>query len=246
LVVAYESKIKEKSVEYRRYVLDSQEFLGNPYSFLLTERQEVLFKIGLPDHRVKKIQLGCYQKNNFSYIDSSGDYTLINKDPAEGFYDIILSNFYVSFGNELSKIEDNTVKITTFDDTVYEIESASAQPKCNITWYNKDENNKYIGFSDGRPIINSENNIDTENAYSEFEYIDKNSIYNLQYNFCAFEENEAGTAINFPLDENGLFLKDNMVKADEDIVVLCKGASSIKTESSAVASELSAYLDKME
>lgn len=246
LAVAYESKIKEKSLEYRRYVLDSQEFLGNPYSFLLTERQEVLFKIGLPDHRVKEIQLGCYQKNNFSYIDSSGKNIAINKEPAEGFYDIILSNFYVSFGNELSKIEDNTVKITTFDDIVYEVGGASAQPKCNITWYNKDENNKYIGFSDGRPIINSENNIDTENAYSEFEYIDKNSIYNLQYNFCAFEENEAGTAINFPLDENGLFLKDNMVKADEDIVVLCKGASSIKTESSAVASELSVYLDKME
>lgn len=228
LAVAYESKIKEKSLEYRRYVLDSQEFLGNPYSFLLTERQEVLFKIGLPDHRVKKIQLGCYQKNNFSYINSSGDYISINENPAEGFYDIILSNFYVSFGNELSKIEDNTVKITTFDDTVYEIGSASAQPKCNITWYNKDENNKYIGFSDGRPIINN-NQIDIDNAYSEFEYLKLNPYYSdidyMPENFVT-----SFTDLHFPMDRNGLKMEKEYVEAKNKVDKITSLRESILEE----------------
>lgn len=225
LVVAYESKIQEKSFEYRRYILDSQEFLGNPYSFLLTERQEVLFKIGLPDHRVKEIQLGCYQKNNFSYTDSSGKDILINEDPAEGFYDIILSNFYVSFGNELSKIEDNTVKITTFDDTVYEVGSASAKPKCNITWYNKDENNKYIGFSDGRPIINN-NDIDIDNAYSEFEYLELNPYYS-DINYMPENFVTAFTDLHFPMDKNGLKIEKEYVEAKNKVDKIAKLRKSI-------------------
>ena len=255
LAVAYEPKFQlegtSKQYEYRYYALDSQDFLGNPYSFLMTERQEVLFKIGLSDHRVAQIQLRCYQKDNFTYPNpfDSGDVRInSNPNPAEGFYDITLSNFYVSFGNELSKVEDNTVKISTFNDVVYEIGEESAKPKCNVTWYNKDENNKYIGFSDGRPVINSENEIDATNAYSELEYLDKYSIYTLQYNLCAFGENEAGTTIELPLDENGLFLKDNMIKVDKDIVVLHNGIDSIETEQknivSAVAVELQPYINK--
>jgi hypothetical protein len=74
----------------------------------------------------------------------------------------------VGFGCDLSKITDNTLDIYTLDSLEYSAEnSVNNIKRIGLTWYNKDEYNNYLGFSDG--IFDPE--------YDEEEYLaEKNSI----------------------------------------------------------------------
>jgi hypothetical protein len=52
--------------------------------------------------------------------------------------------------SDLTKVEDNTLQIYTGDSTIYNIsDDGSTSRDIGLLWYNKDEDNTYIGFSDG-------------------------------------------------------------------------------------------------
>jgi len=52
----------------------------------------------------------------------------------------------MGFGLDVSSIADNTVKLTTSELREY---SGASEKTVSLIWYNKDENDKYLGFADG-------------------------------------------------------------------------------------------------
>ena len=101
----------------------------------------------------------------------------------------LISDIYVGMGTDLANVEDNKFVIYTHDDLKYNLSDndSSNQKELGLIWYNKDENNKYIGFSDGR-VRNDVNggltiNPKDENSlkyidYDEIEYLSNQSIIN--------------------------------------------------------------------
>lgn len=131
---------------YRWVSLDSDDMFGNPFSFLIYSTQEATFDIsGLGT--IKGIGLYLYQDGNFEQYNQDGSNSLI---PEVDFSNILVKNIYLSFGSDLTKVEDNTLQIFTGDSTIYNgSENSSNSREIGLLWYNKNEDNTYIGFSDG-------------------------------------------------------------------------------------------------
>ena len=126
--------------------LDSGSMFGNPYSFLVYSTQEATFDISNIG-TIDAISLYLYQNNDFKYYKHDG---FIEPVPEADFDNILVKNIYLSFGFDLTKIEDNTLQIFTGDSAIYNgDENSSNSREIGLLWYNKNEDNTYIGFSDG-------------------------------------------------------------------------------------------------
>ena len=126
--------------------LDSGSMFGNPYSFLVYSTQEATFDISNIG-TIDAISLYLYQNNDFKYYEHDG---LVKSVPEADFDNILVKNIYLSFGSDLTKIEDNTLQIFTGDSAIYNgDENSSNSREIGLLWYNKNEDNTYIGFSDG-------------------------------------------------------------------------------------------------
>ena len=126
--------------------LDSSSMFGNPYSFVVYSTQEATFDISNIG-TIDAISLYLYQDNNFTYYKDNG---IIDNVPEADFDNILVKNIYLSFGSDLTKVEDNTLQIFTGDSAIYNgSENSSNSREIGLLWYNKDEDNTYIGFSDG-------------------------------------------------------------------------------------------------
>ena len=131
--------------------LDSSSMFGNPYSFLVYSTQEATFDISNIG-TIDAISLYLYQNNDFEYYNQDGTTSLV---PEADFDNILVKNIYLSFGSDLTKIEDNTLQIFTGDSALYNgSENSSNSREIGLLWYNKDEDNTYIGFSDGLYDLN--------------------------------------------------------------------------------------------
>lgn len=126
--------------------LDSSAMFGNPYSFLVYSTQEAIFDISNIG-TIDAISLYLYQNNDFEYYEQDGTVKLV---PEASFDNILVKNIYLSFGSDLTKVEDNTLQIFTGDSIIYNgSENSSNSREIGLLWYNKDEDNTYVGFSDG-------------------------------------------------------------------------------------------------
>ena len=126
--------------------LDSGSMFGNPYSFLVYSTQEATFDISNIG-TIDAISLYLYQNNDFEYYKHDG---FVESVPEADFDNILVKNIYLSFGSDLTKIEDNTLQIFTGDSAIYNgDENSSNSREIGLLWYNKNEDNTYIGFSDG-------------------------------------------------------------------------------------------------
>lgn len=130
----------------RRYVeLSSKEMFGNPYAFSIFSTQAKTFNIstiGL----VEGIELSLYQCGDFK-DRKSGPITANTLTD-----DIIVNNIELGFGSDIVNIDDNIVKIYSENDLSYKYHNPTDDTnlkKIGLLWYNKDDNNQYIGFSDG-------------------------------------------------------------------------------------------------
>lgn len=148
---------------YRWLSLDSSEMFGNPYSFLVYSTQEASFDIAEMGP-IEGIGLYLYQEDNFEYYQDTGYAARI--EPPD-FDNILVKNIYLSFGSDLTKIEDNTLQIYTGDSLTYnETNATDNSREMGLIWYNKDEDNTYIGFSDGI----------YDPTYDEIDYLDKSKV----------------------------------------------------------------------
>ena len=128
----------------RWFELDSSEMLGNPYSFLIPSTQAKVVKLdtfGMVD----TIALTIYQKGNFK--DSEKDYII-----PQVWDNILVSDIELGFGSDLASKEDNLLEIYTTNGPTYKYANHNNDTNnktIGLLWYNKDEHNQYIGFSDG-------------------------------------------------------------------------------------------------
>ena len=128
--------------------LDSaKDMFGNPYGYSMYLTQEQTYHLNLQDNIVG-VKIDLYQMKDFKYND--GVNSELQVLPVMPYSNILVDNINVSFGYNAEQVEDNTVKIGTADSLTYNnIKDASVTKKLTLTWYNKDEDNKYLGFTDG-------------------------------------------------------------------------------------------------
>ena len=151
LYIQPEVDSEERIVKF--VTLDSKEMIGNPYTFVIDSRQEkqiIIAEAGL----ITEIILYIYQGIEY---DDQGD-TIANefknKDGVNiGNLPIHFRNISVGFGSNLTSIEDNSLKIYTLDSTIYKYNISGLDSvndkRMGLVWYNKTDDDKYIGFSDG-------------------------------------------------------------------------------------------------
>ena len=153
---------------YHAY-FDSSEFFGNPFSFLIPAHQEKKFELSKWPGTIYDITLSLYQKGNFTYIDDSGNEVTYVPN-AQASNNIVVKNVCLGLGAEITKIEDDTLKIYTADALNFDSSASSDNVSQNdktigLLWYNKDEMGNYVGFSDGIADVD----------YSEDAYIEVSS-----------------------------------------------------------------------
>lgn len=139
--------------------LDTDDMFGDPYNFITYFEQEKMFDISNLNS-IWGMNLYLYQNKNFKYYDSNKTelqmlpttYS-IGTEEYQLEDNIFVSDIYIAFGNDMNKISDNTFEIYTNNILSYsklETEDKTYNFK-NIysIWYNKNENNEFLGFSDG-------------------------------------------------------------------------------------------------
>ena len=136
---------------------DSDEMIGNPYSFIIDSRQDKQFAIA-EQGIVTEIILSVYQGVRYDDDNNSINNSFYDKDGNKLFnsgtdYPIHFRNISVGFGSNLTEIEDKTLKIYTTNSTTYKWNNGGGDEtndkRLGLVWYNKDELDRYVGFSDG-------------------------------------------------------------------------------------------------
>lgn len=154
----------------RKYVtLDSSEMLGNPYSFSVYSTQAKKVDI-VSTGIIAEMVLWIYQSINGDgegrrFIERNGNEIPVNQK----LDDILIKNIEIGFGSNVEKIEDNTLQIFTSSPPyyIYNNQSAATNKKdIELLWFNKTDNNEFIGFKDGLFDL----------AYDEIDYLKKSNL----------------------------------------------------------------------
>lgn len=142
------------------------DMFGNPYSYLSFFEQQQAFKISEPIGNITSIEAYFYQDGNFKFNTEDGDELSV---PVQSIgsnkvlQNIFIENFEFYFGSDVSSVENRTVKIFTQDDlNYYFAKDENGEPildsegyniglkkTVSLIWYNKTEDNKFVGFEEG-------------------------------------------------------------------------------------------------
>ncbi len=173
-----------------RFVLDSTDFSGNPYYFLSSMQQNQKINISNLGN-IETIEVYLYQSSDFYYYDNANNDRVLIPTPLNGeeinddYNNIRVDNLELYFGIDTTKADDNTFAIYTSDHLNYDLsligpEEVAYNTKTIIPiWFNKGQNDKYIGYSDG--IYDYyESDIDAEHTgknYKEDYYREQLKVY---------------------------------------------------------------------
>lgn len=151
---------------------DSSEMFGDPfaYNFYLTQSKK--FDISTLGN-IDRIILVLYQKDNFRHYDEEGSivpvsatYTMLGEEFRKPD-NILVQNIALYLGKDIMTIADDTFELSVpgGETTKMKYDKNSQNEAINTktiyaTWYNKTEDNEFIGFSDG--VVDKEY---TEDAY---------------------------------------------------------------------------------
>ena len=148
--------------------MDSANFFGDPYNFKVYSTQAQTYDISNLGGTIVSFVAKPYQRDDFTY-EANG--TVVRLPASEQEANIFVANIYVALGNDLYKVENHTVKLYTNNSLSYKHSSENGDLEAlntktlSVLYYNKDENNEYIGFNDGHWT-------DENNSYSELDYLD--------------------------------------------------------------------------
>jgi len=134
-------------------LLDSNEMIGNPYSFEIYSTQEKTITIASTGI-ITEIILSAYQSVT---LDENGNEIaapfINNEGQVIGQEDIWIKDINIGFGSDLVSVENNSLQIYTSDSAMYDYNDGYGTELNNkqigLIWYNKTSNNEYVGFSDG-------------------------------------------------------------------------------------------------
>lgn len=182
------------TVQINNHVLiDSSEMFGNPYLFAIKSPQAKVIKLsafGL----IESVSLTLYQKKNFK--DANGELISTFEDSLPD--NIFVSDIAVGMGCDLTLLEDNKLQLYTSDNLIYKYNSHSDitnLKNMKILWINKDDENRYVGFSDG--VYDPD--------YDELEYLE---ISKENTRLTKYKNVE-----NIPFDKQSLMLAANIDEA---------------------------------
>lgn len=150
------------------YFSSSRDMIGNPYAYKIYTAQEQTYQFSQwPTGTIVSAELFLYQENDFTYFNpDSGEVENFIGEQIDGInlHNIQVKNVYFGFGSELAAIDDNKVEIYTNDTLNFTKKNTDdiITKSIALLWYNKTEDNKYIGFGDGL----------YDPDYSEQEYLD--------------------------------------------------------------------------
>lgn len=175
-----------------RITLDSSEMFGNPYLFAINSPQAKVIKLdsfGL----VEGLSLKLYQKGNFRDTKN-------NKIPTySGQNDnIFVNNIAIGMGCDLTLLENNKLQLYSDDSPQYKYyphTNESNLKTMGLLWINKDDENRYVGFSDGI----------YDPTYDELDYLEKSKVNARLVKYKGKE--------NVPPDEQSLNLAANIDEA---------------------------------
>lgn len=176
--------------------LDSSEMFGNPYSFSIYSQQEKVIDISTLGE-IKQIAIELYQNNNF--VDVMGNRMEMN----QMIDDILVKDITIGLGNNIEQISDNTLQIYSSNSLDYTYTGDNEDKSLLLLWYNKDNNNKYIGFNDCEFDTEWDKEIDGkfDTQYNEVEYRKASE----RYNRLSAQLGKEG----IPQDEQGLTIAAN-------------------------------------
>jgi hypothetical protein len=175
LLMLYVNPIENSNELIAKFTtLDSSEMLGNPYSYRIDSRQAKQISV-MSEGIVRRVELYIYQAADFEIYEKNlawNPHPFIGRDGNElGANNIIFRNIQLGFGSDLTKIEDNSLKIYTTSPATYHYNNGAGDVSndkvLGLTWYNKSDDDEYIGFSDGVITLTD----DTINQYDEIDYL---------------------------------------------------------------------------
>ena len=142
-----------------------KDMFGNPYAYTAFLAQSQTYRLDFAG-LINSIQIYFYQRGNFSHINNLGESETALTPLA--YENIFVRNIDVSLGYDAERVEDNTVKLQSISSSIYNAVENDNVKELTLYWYNRDKDNKYIGFEDG---IFTENEEDAKNPELNFYYI---------------------------------------------------------------------------
>lgn len=211
-------KLSDTETIQRVFRFDSSEFFGNPYKFSISSNQAKKFNIK-DYNRITKVIVEFYQTNNFVYWEN-GVGKILNPTLNPNLF---VENVKVGFGSDLAAIEDNSVKLITQDSKSFYYTKEPSIKNLEFLWYNKTEENKYLGFSDGVAKIKKPEGFDTSGIkYDDFGVKLKNNYFNMrnydEIEFLEYKKNDDRLIVHksdeVPTDKKSLSLAADIDEAD--------------------------------
>lgn len=131
--------------------LDCQKDMNGNIYYLIDSQQQQVYQLNLADSKITGYEIQLYQNDNF-YIDNNK-----TEYPTSDSNDIFVFDIEIGYGFNVINVENNTVKITSNDPITYKPSSSGTVEKkaIDLFYFNKNTNNKYIGFDDGKIDISA-------------------------------------------------------------------------------------------
>ena len=193
--------------------LDSSRMFGNPYAFSIFSTQAQTYDVSKLGSIIG-MDLVFYQSNDFSYQVGKEIAAL----PIELVENIFVTDVYVALGSNLINVADNTLKLFSSEDLTFKFKSPSDSTNTKnlyFSWCNKDENGKYIGFSDGHAgnVSFDSDKPDNFEPYDEIKYLELTKVHN---------ELMSQMGKNVPNDKTALQAAANISKAEPKLKAVVK------------------------
>lgn len=209
-------------------IFSNAEMFGNTYSFKIPSTQSKVFPLTITEGFIKGIKISLCQGNDFKDQKGQIDYPL-DPETGEKIYPqlphIKINDLQLGFGSNVTGVADNVLQIyspNSLDYKYYLHTDVTNRKKIELVWYNKNEFDKYLGFSDGY----------YDPTYDEIEYL---KIAKIDNRLVEQQQEE-----NIPSDKCGLWLAADIAELE----TLINDASTMIT--SDLHQRLSSLNDKIQ
>lgn len=136
--------VKTASGNLKRLVYkfnSNQDMYGDPYAYYIYGTQEQNFSFE-PTDIIQYINVYLYQNQAFKDKDGTISYNT-------NYNAINFKNIEITFGHDVVQAEDKTVSIYTQNSSTYTVSKDYDNKSITLTWFNKDEEGRPLGFTDG-------------------------------------------------------------------------------------------------
>ena len=208
----YGVRLRINNDDNKILVFPSSSMVGNPYNFRIYASQQAKWALDVAWGDIEQIDIELYQDGEFYYLDGNNVKKYLN--PLE----VKFRDININFAGDITLSPDNKFEIYTLDDLSYNPEDVNITKNISTIWYNKSEDNEYIGYSDGR-VYQSEGDPNPR-WYDENEYL-------------ALLAEDASLlsvpSVNVPTDEFGRYAYRDYQKTSEILKQITKELNKLVT-----------------